>query len=407
MNQHELGIALKRAREQCGKNQQEAADALGVTRITIVHIEQGNRQISSIELKKLADLYGRKMDEFFADSENTDETLVHLYRIAPGIEKLPRATERIGHVLALSRKGAELANRLELHRQTRAPLYEAKAPRTGADAIRVGTEIADQERRRLGLGSAPIADIAELISHQGIWVSSTKLPDGISGSFLKDPAIGLMIIVNAGHGLPRRRFSYAHEYAHALLDRERSVAVTSEGGADHLIEKRANAFAAAFLMPKAGVEELLSLLDKGGPSKQQVPMYDAATEGPVVAEYRSKRGSQDITFQDVLVVAKHFIVSYQAAAYRLRSLGYVSEDGCAKLLALERSWSDPGHYLHAVHQTERAAVDEKSELKGTIMRFTIEAHRRGLLGDQGEIAAISSLLSMDEGSLMSLLRATS
>lgn len=405
MNQYELGTALKLAREQCGKNQQEAADALGVSRITIVHIEQGNRQISSIELKRLADLYGRKMDEFFADSENTEETLVHLYRIAPGIEKEPLSAEEVGHVLTLSRKGAELANRIGIHRLNRTPLYEAKTPRTGADAIRVGTEVADQERRRLGLGSAPIADIAELICHQGIWASSTALPDGISGSFMKDPSIGMMIIVNAGHGLPRKRFSYAHEYAHALMDRERSVAVTSENGADHLIEKRANAFAAAFLMPKAGVEEMLSLLEKGGPSKQQVPMYDAASEGRFVAEYRTRPGSQDITFQDVLVVARHFIVSYQAAAYRLRGLGYVSEDGCAKLLKLEEGWNKPGHVLHALHKAERAPVAEESELHGAIMRFTLEAHRRGLLGGPAEVAAISRMLSMDESSLTALLQA--
>lgn len=47
------------------------------------------------------------------------------------------------------------------------------------------------------------------------------------------------------------RFTLAHELAHLLLDRERGVdlALTSGDWAPQAIEQRANAFAAAFLMP--------------------------------------------------------------------------------------------------------------------------------------------------------------
>jgi Zn-dependent peptidase ImmA (M78 family) len=56
----------------------------------------------------------------------------------------------------------------------------------------------------------------------------------------------LVILVNSSPVRARRRFSYAHEYAHALLDRDRQVTVTSTDNAAELIEKRANAFAASF-----------------------------------------------------------------------------------------------------------------------------------------------------------------
>ena len=70
--------------------------------------------------------------------------------------------------------------------------------------------------------------------------------------------------------MPRKRFSYAHEYAHAILDRNMNAIVSTNDNSHELIEKRANAFAAAFLMPQAGVHWFLGLLDKGGASRRHL-----------------------------------------------------------------------------------------------------------------------------------------
>ena len=67
----------------------------------------------------------------------------------------------------------------------------------------------------------------------------------------------------------------AHEYAHALLDRK--VSVTKRENSDELIEKRANAFSAAFLMPRLGLEETLAALSKGFPSRRTHVVFDLAT----------------------------------------------------------------------------------------------------------------------------------
>jgi Zn-dependent peptidase ImmA (M78 family) len=103
-----------------------------------------------------------------------------------------------------------------------------------------------------GLGDAPITDMRELIVMQGIWAAGAKLPDEISGLFFAGtPASGRFILVNHEQVRARKRFSYAHEYAHAILDHKRVATVTSKSNATEFIEKRANAFAAAFLMPRA------------------------------------------------------------------------------------------------------------------------------------------------------------
>ena len=91
----------------------------------------------------------------------------------------------------------------------------------------------------------------------------------MSGIFLRHSSIGLVILVNYDHPRSRKRFSYAHEYAHALLDRKTTSAiVSSKENSQEFIERRANAFAAAFLLPAEGVRWFLELLEKGGASRR-------------------------------------------------------------------------------------------------------------------------------------------
>ena len=74
----------------------------------------------------------------------------------------------------------------------------------------------------------------------------------MSGMFLRHPSIGFAILVNSSHPRGRKRFSYAHEYAHALLDRDRNIAVSTTDNSSELIERRANAFSAAFSHADSG-----------------------------------------------------------------------------------------------------------------------------------------------------------
>ena len=77
----------------------------------------------------------------------------------------------------------------------RPPAYPTPAPRTVGETITQGEQVATQERKRLGLGHAPLADMAELIANQGIWAAAVSLPDAMSGLFLRHAAIGMAILV--------------------------------------------------------------------------------------------------------------------------------------------------------------------------------------------------------------------
>ncbi len=100
-----------------------------------------------------------------------------------------------------------------------------------------------------------------------------------------------------------RRFSLAHEFCHLLVDRERatSLAIASGPWAPRDLEQRANAFAAAFLVPSPLVGELV-------------------------------RGSTSHAPRDVAGhVAKELEVSFTSAVDRLRNFGVLTPSEADRL----------------------------------------------------------------------------
>jgi DNA-binding XRE family transcriptional regulator len=58
VTQEELGRRIRDAREACRMTQNDSAKHIGVSRPTFVQIEAGKRSVSSLELDKLAYLFG-------------------------------------------------------------------------------------------------------------------------------------------------------------------------------------------------------------------------------------------------------------------------------------------------------------------------------------------------------------
>ena len=53
----QLGNNLRAARERRGLSQQQVAEAMNLPRTAVTNIESGNREVSTLELTRLADLY--------------------------------------------------------------------------------------------------------------------------------------------------------------------------------------------------------------------------------------------------------------------------------------------------------------------------------------------------------------
>lgn len=372
-----LGFRLRGAREKRGLSQQAVAETLGLPRTAVTNIEMGNRSLSTTELMKLANLYDRSAASFFENEQATaDDTSVILLRALQQAGNEPAFREAINQALALCCEGARLRALLGQLNDDPLPDYATRVV-SASDAIRQGDFVAQEERRRLGLGDAPVGNIAGLISGQGIWVAACDLPDDMSGLFTHDRRAGLAIIVNVRHAAVRRRFSYAHEYGHALFDRAEPYRLTQRANADEMVEKRANAFAASFLMPRGGIEDQLRQLDKGRPSRQAQIVYDVAGDTPREAEIRRRTGSQTITWQDVWNIARHFGVSYESVVWRLRNLTHIGSAETESLLTQkDNRLRLEGILKIRIDQFSPPPDDLGRELRSQVVRLAIEAFRR-------------------------------
>ena len=218
------------------------------------------------------------------------------------------------------------------------PDYHLPEPHSTIDAVDHGNSVAEQERSRLALGNNPLPDLAKLIASQGIWAAKADLPGEMSGMFLHHSTFGMAILINQGHPLSRRRFSFAHEYAHALIDRRASATISTSRNRKDFREVRANAFAAAFLLPKNGVRSFLRHRRKTLPSRVDEVVYDPLAHDAhelVAAHARHTASDTKVTYQDVASLMCLYRTSYQATCYRLKSLNLVGKNELDELLAKE------------------------------------------------------------------------
>ena len=409
-----LGRQLRSARERRGLSQQTVADAVGLPRTAVTLVESGQRQVSTAELTRFAELHGMSISELLSPNEPQDDPLVVLYRLAPQMGNDPKIKALVERCLDLCKIGIELEAALGREASLGPPSFPVSPPQNAGAAITQGTEVADEERRRLGLGYAPIRDICSRITEQGVWAAITPLDTNMSGFFMHHPKIGLVVIANSSHRPSRRRFSFAHEYGHALMDRDLRVQITSTTNADELIEKRANAFAAAFLLPAKGVEHFLMSIGKGRTSRQQQAVYDVASNGRFDVETRSAPNSQRITYQDVASLAQSYGVSYEATTYRLHNLGHMDWSTMQELLAksplanqylrLLRVQNDDVFRSQNGDAEAEFPSENGPELRSQILGLGMEAFRREEIS-RGRLLEIGKRLDIPGSILIDLVEA--
>jgi len=402
-----LGNRLRLARERRGLSQEAVAEKLGLPRTAVTNMESGRRSVSTLELAKLADLYGYPAAFFLGANEGADgeDLALVLRRSLPEAEHNPEIESAIRDVVALCREGVTLRRLLDREPETTIPDY-ARRVRSAADAIRQAEEVAREERRRLGLGEAPIADIAELLEEQGVWTATTDLPESVSGLFIGHPTVGLVILVNRNHGPVRRRFSWAHEYAHALFDRGETVRMTRRDDESKLVEVRANAFAAAFLVPPGGVSEQLARLGKGHPARVDHRIFDVASNSTIRVDVRARPGSRTVTYQDVAVLARHFGVSFESMVWRMKNLGKIDNSEENKLLDQKDLASSYMNIMGLKKFSESDAMPEQEEreLFRSVLYLAIEAFRLGEIS-RGRLVEIARKLGLEGDAVVELAEA--
>ena len=292
-----IGARLQEARRAIGLTQTEVGNRMGMVTSTISAIEAGKRPVGGAELYRLAQIYKRPLASFLGGEPPSE---------SPGFQYLFRQVdERVldrASIVDLEQLAAAYQLVEELVEASPLPLppdYSSFSFHTAEDA----ETLAEMERSRLGLGDAPIKDLASLLDEQ-VGVRTFMLPvanQSWSGLAVRDQTGRPCIAINSREEFYRRNYDLAHEYAHVLMHLGRDhrpdarVDFNAEPGASNSPDERfAEAFSASFLMPRRAVLDQLERI------------------------MRASKGQ--FTDQDLVHLAMHFGVSGQALSLRLVSL---------------------------------------------------------------------------------------
>ncbi|MCK1683793.1 ImmA/IrrE family metallo-endopeptidase [Bradyrhizobium sp. 147] len=289
MSLTEVGERLREARERVKLKQADAAESVGLSRTTLVAIEQGQRRVRINELRDLASLYRMSINELMR------QEAIHA-NLTPKFRKLFQqeddAVERaVKQLEGLAKAEAELEQLLGIQPPRN---YPPERPILPGDVRAQAEQDALELRQRLGLGLGPISDIVTLLELElGVRVYIRRIDGGISGLFAYDDALGACILLNGNHPRDRRAQTAAHELGH-LVSTRREPEVLEEGITENSREERyANTFGRAFMTPARAVMQKL----------KEVTL-----------------GSEKLTRRHVIVLAHFFGVSREAIVRRLEEL---------------------------------------------------------------------------------------
>jgi len=293
---HLLGERIAESRRARRLTQQQVADALDLSRATVVATEKGERRPKARELVALSRLFGRPVGDFVAARPLNGEPgfIVHFDRALKTLST--EATEGLGP--AIERFERHCRWYVELEEMLGAP-HPQRWPEPydieGTPLDRAAEEVAISERNRLGLGDGPVSNLADLLeSDVGLRVIPVEMGGTeVTTMYLMTARYGACIAVNEARS---GDIDVAHAYAHFLTNRQRPEICQSRtpGRMSHE-ERFADAFASAFLMPASGVQRRFE------------------------AVRRAKRG-KTITPADVLMLASLYRVPLPAMARRIEDL---------------------------------------------------------------------------------------
>jgi Zn-dependent peptidase ImmA (M78 family)/transcriptional regulator with XRE-family HTH domain len=291
-----LAERLVAARKGAGVTQEAAAAHLDMSRPTFIAIEKGTRRPRPEGLVKLAALYRTSLNSLLRQETQPPRLQPHLRSaLSSNVEDQDELEAAIAKLSGFVDDYVFLERKLNAQPVTNFP-PRIRAPVGPIE--RFAEHCAQEERARLNLGAhLPIYTQRKVLEDVGVHVFLDALPSKLAGLYVFVADFGYCMLINKLHPKERRRWTTAHEYGHFLLDRDKP-------GVDYLRpmlrkpenERFADAFAAAFLMPEAGVQRRF---------------------------YEEVERKSDFNVGDLCRMADYYAVSLMAMTLRLESLSLV------------------------------------------------------------------------------------
>jgi len=265
---------LRTARERRMLTAKGLAERVGVSAVSLSKYENGHEP-DEATANRIADALSYPVDFFYRDApERLDTDAVSFRSLARMKARERRAAEAAGALgIELyewidTRFNLPAADLIDLSKERRRPSVAARLL-----------------RQHWGLGDRPIGNVLKLVESKGVRVLSlseaTKNVDAYSFWRGDHP----YVFLNQEKTAERSIFDTAHELGHLVLHHH------ADSRTDKEAETQADRFASAFLMPESDVMDY----------------------------------AHHFTAGQVIAAKKRWKVSAMALAYRLNSLGYISE----------------------------------------------------------------------------------
>jgi Zn-dependent peptidase ImmA (M78 family)/transcriptional regulator with XRE-family HTH domain len=359
MSRSELGARIAALREARGMTGEELGTALGLSRSQVSKVEHGTRRLDVSEVAAVADALGVSLAEVLGVERSGSLALAARVMVAPKSDETQASRRRMRQLLEaeaslVNSSGLRESSPTQSGQDVLAMIRDQGIP-SGHAPWRDGENLADLVRQGLGLGRAPIADVAELAeNHFGIDVLLWPTGTAVSGLCAHGQGVAMMLISTSfsrGH----QRFTTAHELAHHLLSDPREIVVDSDlYDSSNPMEKRANAFAAALLMPAEGLQDVIA---------------GRSVDEAVLAQ-----------------LMRHFGVSFSALLYRLAGIGLLTAQARDAWLqetasSVLRAANDPAPEL-------LTTPDESRRIPPRLWRAAQAGYQNGRVGI-GTLAALA------------------
>lgn len=242
-----IGKRLKALRDERGIDQDAVAEMLGLkSRQIVSNIETGERKVKAEELSLLVEKLGVDLD-YFTDPFRLEGEGRFSWRRGKEVpaDRLNTYEILAGRWIAAFR---ELATRVGRDVPLVRPQLPLERSSTFDEAAAAGERFAAEYK----LGEVPSARLPQIMEDKlGILVLMVDSKDGISGAACTLPELGA-VLINRREVKGRRHFDLGHELFHLMtwdkMPPERSESIA---GKKNHVEKLADVFASALLMPRS------------------------------------------------------------------------------------------------------------------------------------------------------------
>ncbi|GEC77093.1 MULTISPECIES: helix-turn-helix domain-containing protein [Microbacterium] len=364
-----MGARIRAAREASGMLAADLAERVGLSASAYSLIENDKRNVKANEATRIARALGISVLSLLED-----EASPSLAAAARSVTTMHAADSAL---LARVNQIQDLRLALPPDRRHRHASWENVPEVDGLNEVAAARALADWVRASIHdheKGAGRFVGLAEELGvHFGIDVIVESYPGDVIGAALLNRSYPT-IVVNSTQQRQRSLFTLAHELGHLLAGEDGGITVDGKVSSSSPEERRANMFAAEFLLHRDDVARIVK------ESTRQI--------APALARMMDELDG-----------------SYLSCVYRLHNLGYINAAGRDALIDLRRarfieSVEDEG--LKVVLQSRSDELSERCVLPTQLLGTLKRAYRDGLVS----AAPIAGLVGMSIEDVILMLTPT-